>query len=143
MDNNSVNGKFTEDQLEAAIIELFQAQEYPHVPGDSIHRRLEDILLTDDLRNFLSNRYSDLTTTETEKIISRLQNIPSSPLYNGNRETFLLINEGFDLQRDEPGKLALHVNYIDFETPENNTFKAVNQFSVQVNACAAPTFYYS
>ena len=70
MDNNSVNGKFTEDQLETAIIELFQAQEYPHVLGDSIHRRLEDILLTDDLRNFLSNRYNDLTTTETEKIIS-------------------------------------------------------------------------
>jgi len=31
MDNNSVNGKFTEDQLETAIIELFQTQEYPFV----------------------------------------------------------------------------------------------------------------
>jgi len=53
MDNNSVNGKFTEDQLETAIIELFQAHEYPHVLGDSIHRRLKDILLIEDLRNFL------------------------------------------------------------------------------------------
>ncbi|MDR2941220.1 MAG: HsdR family type I site-specific deoxyribonuclease [Treponema sp.] len=131
MDLNFIKGKFTEDQLEAAIIELFKAQNYVHIHGDKLHRRLEDILLTDDLRNFLSTRYSDLTAAETEKIISRLQNIPSSPLYNGNRETFLLINEGFDLQRDEPGKLALHVNYIDFETPENNSFKIINQFSVQ------------
>jgi type I restriction enzyme R subunit len=106
-------------------------QNYIPIHGDKLHRRLEDILLTDDLRNFLSIRHSDLTATETEKIISRLQNIPSSPLYNGNRETFLLVNEGFDLQRDEPGKLALHVNYIDFETPENNSFKVINQFSIQ------------
>jgi type I restriction enzyme R subunit len=126
-----VKGKFTEAELETAIITLFEEQNYTHVHGDNLHRKFEDILLEDDLRNFLSNRYNDLTTAETEKIISRLQNIPSTPLYNGNREAFLLINEGFDLQRDEPGKLALHVNYIDFETPENNTFKVIDQFSVQ------------
>jgi type I restriction enzyme R subunit len=99
--------------------------------GDNTHRKLDDILLKDDLRAFLSNHYTDLTTTETEKIISHLQNIPATPLYAGSRETFSLVNEGFNLQRDESGKTAVHINYIDFDIPENNIFKIVSQFSVQ------------
>ena len=41
------------------------------------------------------------------------------------------MNEGFDLQRDDISKVAMHVNYIDYDHPENNIFKVVNQYSVQ------------
>ena len=131
MNFNFSRGQFTEKQLEMAIISLFIEQNYTHVFGETIHRSFEEILLKDDLRSFLSSQYPDLTTDETNKVIARLENIPSTPLYQGNREAFLLVNEGFDLIRDEPGKLALHVNYIDFEIPENNVFKVVNQYSIQ------------
>lgn len=132
MELNFIKGQFTEEQLENAIIELFKEMPgYGYVHGETIHRKYEEILLEDDLRAFLSSQYKDLTENETAKIVSRLKNIPSAPLYTGNRDTFWLINEGFDLQRDEPGKIALHINYIDFEKPENNTFKVVNQYSVQ------------
>lgn len=133
MDYIFEKGKFTEEELENAIIALFEAQGYTYVHGDSIHRQFEDILLEDDLRSYIASQYvaESLTENETQKIISRLRLIPATPLYDGNREAFWLINEGFDLTRDEPGKLALHVNYIDFETPENNTFKVINQYSVQ------------
>jgi len=33
-----------------------------------------------------------------------------------------LVNEGFDLQRDNPAKLAVHINYIDFGEPDKNIF---------------------
>jgi type I restriction enzyme R subunit len=131
MDLNYLKGKFTETELEASIIALFKEQDYIYIHGDNIHRKFEDILLEDDLRTFLSNSYTDLTATETEKVISRLQNIPTTPLYAGNREAFSLINEGFNLQRDESNKNAIHINYIDFDIPKNNIFKIVNQYSVQ------------
>ncbi|MEG0691578.1 MAG: HsdR family type I site-specific deoxyribonuclease, partial [Oscillospiraceae bacterium] len=126
-------GKFTEAELESAIITLFEAQGYTYVHGDNIHRQFDEILLEDDLCSFLRKKYvkDSLTENEIKRIVSRLTLIPSASLYTGNREAFGLINEGFDLTRDEPGKLALHVNYIDFETPANNTFKVVNQYSVQ------------
>ena len=126
-------GKFTEDQLERAIIELFTEQGYTYVHGDDIHRRYEDILLEDDLRAFLSARYekSGLSEIEMQKIINKLSMIQSTPLYLGNREAFWLVNEGFDLVRDDIGKVALHIDYIDFDCPENNIFKVVNQYSVQ------------
>lgn len=133
MDLKFEKGKFTEEELEKAIIMLFEEQDYDYVHGDNIHRQYDQILLEDDLRSFLTNKYADESLTENEisKIINKLNLIPASPLYEGNRETFWLINEGIDLPRDEVGKVALHVNYIDFGTPENNVFKVVNQFSVQ------------
>lgn len=133
MDYEFVKGQFTEAQLEAAIIELFQQQGYIYVHGEKIHRQYEDILLEDDLRSFLQERYAHegLSETETQKIINQLTFIPASPLYEGNRAAFWLVNEGFDLQRDNLSKVALHIDYIDFDHPENNIFKVVNQYSVQ------------
>ncbi len=79
------------------------------------------------------NRYENehLSETEMKKIINKLHLISSSPLYHGNRETFRLLNEGFDLVRDDVSKVALHIDYINFDEPEKNLFKVINQYSVQ------------
>ena len=133
MDYHFEKGKFTEDELEQAIIELFTAQGYTYVHGENIHRQYEDILLLDDLRSFLTARCAaeNLSDVEIQKIINKLNLINATPLYIGNREAFWLVNEGFDLIRDDISKIALHVDYIDFDHPENNIFKVVNQYSVQ------------
>ncbi len=75
-----------------------------------------------------------------QKIINKLALIQATPLYLGNREAFWLVNEGFDLVRDDISQVALHVDYIDFDHPENNIFKVVNQYSVQENTCVVRTY---
>lgn len=127
-----MNAKFTENQLESAIIELFKNQGYEYLNGEKIHRSYEQILLEDDLRQYLFNRYKEvsLTAEEINEIIGRIDYISPSPLYDGNRKTYRLINEGFILDRNDLGAENLHVEYIDFKHPENNIFKIVNQFSV-------------
>ncbi len=133
MDYHFEKGKFTEAELEQAIIELFTVQGYTYVHGENIHRQYEDILLLDDLRSFLTVRYEaeNFSDVEIQKIINKLNLINATPLYIGNREAFWLVNEGVDLIRDDISKVALHVDYIDFDHPENNIFKVVNQYSVQ------------
>lgn len=131
MDYFFEKGKFTEGQLEQAIIELFQLQGYTYVRGENIHRQYKDILLEADLRAYLLGRYSDLSDIEVQKVINKIALVQASPLYLGNKETFWLVNEGFDLQRDDISKVALHVDYIDYDHPENNIFKVINQYSVQ------------
>jgi type I restriction enzyme R subunit len=42
--------KFTEAQLESAIIELLGAEGYPHVLGEEIERQPQDVLIKSDLR---------------------------------------------------------------------------------------------
>lgn len=123
--------KFSESQFEQAIVDLFQENGYVHVNGDMLHRKFDEVLLEDDMKNFLSRRYPDITNTELEKIINKIKYVPNTPLYMGNREAFYLVNEGFNLQRDDSSKGALHIEYIDFETPENNIFKVVTQFTVR------------
>ena len=133
MPDNITTGKFTEAELEEAIIDLFRQENYAYVNGESIHRQYEDILLTDDLRAYLSDRYrsAGLSDAEMKKIINKLKLINSTPLYLGSRDAFRLVNEGFDLARDDFSKVALHIDYINYDEPEKNIFKVVNQYSVQ------------
>ncbi len=133
MDYSFEKGKFREDDLEQAIIELFRQQGYEYIPGETMHRRYEDILLLDDLRAYLTDRYSaaNLSEVEIQKIINKISLISASPLYQGNRDTFWLINGGFDLVRDDTSQVVLHIDYINFDEPKKNIFKVINQYSVQ------------
>ena len=135
-----MNGIFNEAELERAIIELFEREGYEHLNGDEIHRTTDETLLLDDLRAFISTRYANenLSATELQKIENKLSLINSAPLYAGNREAFFLINEGFDLTRDDTSKVALHVEYIDFDAPDKNIFKVVSQFPVQGDRLRRP-----
>ena len=131
MDYHFTKGNVTESELEKAIIELFRQQGYTYLHGDEIHRPFKDVLLYDDLKAFLLSQYPDLTQSELSKIISRLDNLPAVPLYEGNRNTYRLISEGFDFVREDPSKIGLHINFIDFDNADNNSFKVVNQFIVE------------
>lgn len=132
MDYHFTKGKFTEAELEKAIIDLCTKQGYTYVCGEDMHRKYEDILLLDDLRSYLTPCYSKdgLSDTEMQKIINKLSLINATPLYLGNREAFRLVNEGFDLARDDFSKVALHIDYINYDEPDKNIFKVVNQYSV-------------
>lgn len=138
--SNTIKGNFNEQELENAIIELFKQQDYTHVVGDQIHRKLTDVLLIDDLSLFLRYKYKNenLTDAEVEKIINNLKHISSVPQFASSRETFLLLNNGFDLVRDDPTKIALHIDYIDFDSPLNNNFKIVSQFTVEGDRVRRP-----
>lgn len=135
-----MNGNFTEDQLEEAIMSLFCDQGYSKINGRKLHRHFEEVLLRDDLESFLCKRYADKALTEVElaKIIQRLNLISVSPLYEANRKAFRLVSEGFDFVRDDPELPAFHVDFIDFDDPGANTFKVVNQFAVQGEGLRRP-----
>ncbi|OOO00290.1 MAG: type I restriction endonuclease [Epulopiscium sp. Nele67-Bin004] len=129
---------FAEQDLEQAIIQLFEQQGYTHTNGTDISRKTEDILIIDDLKQYLNKRYPTLSEVETQKVINTLEFISPSPLYEGNRETFSLINKGFSLIPDNTQDLAIHIDYIDYDQPDNNIFKVVNQYSVQGDSLRRP-----
>ena len=123
------------DVEDLRLLNLWLVQEgYSYVYGDDIHRKLEDIILVDDLRSYICKKYStaNLTTTEIKTIISRVVDVgTSTSLYAKNKEAYYLVTEGFDLAREDISQVGLHVDFIDFDNPENNVFKVVNQYSVK------------
>ena len=50
--------KFNESQLEYAVIQLLQQYGWLYSNGEYIHRKLQDVLLEDDLRDYLKLRYA-------------------------------------------------------------------------------------
>lgn len=126
--------KFTEDQLEQAIIqELVENENYIYQNGYELHRKETDVLMEKDTIAYLQQRYSDknLTQNEIQTIINNIKLISANPLYEGNKEVFNLLNSGFNLTREDSSLQNLHVEYIDFDNLENNSYKIVNQYTVK------------
>lgn len=135
-----MSATFTEQELEQAIIKLFEHEGYTYENGENIHRLFEDILLVDDLKSYLLKQYEKeaLTENEIETIINSIKLVPSRPLYDGNKEVFKLINNGFSISRDDTSLQNLHISLIDFNDLDNNIFKVVNQYSVQGSKLRRP-----
>ena len=126
--------KFTEESLEKSIIEQLEKKEgYTYVNGYSIHRKETDVLMEQDLISYLQQRYAseNLTQNEITTIINNIKLISATPLYTGNKEVFKYLNSGFNLSRDDASLQNLHIEYIDFNNIENNTYKIVNQYQVK------------
>ena len=51
---------FNEHALEMSIMQLFQDQKYEYMSGDKIHRERTEVLLVDDLKQYLYSRYAQL-----------------------------------------------------------------------------------
>lgn len=49
--------KFTEEKLERAFTELLVKEGFSHHLGNSIARRPDDVLIEEDLQNFLLTQY--------------------------------------------------------------------------------------
>lgn len=123
---------FNEHSLEMAIMELFQDEGYLYLNGEQIHRERSEVLLTDDLRQYLLNRYAKdgLTTTEVGGILLRLKAI-SGTIYEANKTFCKLLCDGFILNREDRTQKDLYIQLVDYDHPENNVFKIVNQFEIE------------
>ena len=123
---------FNEHSLEMSIMELFQDEKYIYLNGEQIHRERSEVLLTDDLRQYLLNRYAKdgLTTTEVDGVLLRLKSI-SGTIYEANKTFCKLLCDGFILNREDRTQKDLYIQLVDYDHPENNVFKIVNQFEIE------------
>lgn len=123
---------FNEHALEMSIMELFRDQDYTYLNGEQIHRERTEVLLVEDIKQFLYNRYSKdgITTSEIDGIILMLRNV-SGTIYEANKAIYKMLCDGFILNREDRTQKDLYIELIDFDTPENNIFKVVNQFEIE------------
>ena len=124
--------KFNEHALEMSIMELFTNEEYIYLSGDKIHREKTDVLLVDDLKNYLLNRYGDqgITMSEIDIIIHMLRTVPGS-LYEANKSIMKMISDGFIFTREDRAQKDIFIELINYDEPEKNIFKVVNQVEIQ------------
>ncbi len=110
---------FNEAKLEQAIIELLGQQGYPHFTGDSLTRSSHsEVLLKDDLRQFLAAQYAgdNITASEIESVIQQLDSLPALDLYDSNKTIHKRVADGFLLKREhsQHSQKDLYIQLIDY-----------------------------
>lgn len=124
------NGRYCEADFENAFLSFLEAEGWQYLFGNSIPRASRrDVLYVDDLEQFLRKANPDLLAEEIRQIIDTVR-------LAGGESDFATLHKVYGWMVDgiqfvPQGKPARMVALIDFENPENNIFRAVNQFTVE------------
>ncbi|MBB5211892.1 type I restriction endonuclease subunit R [Microbulbifer hydrolyticus] len=107
---------FTEANLEKAIIALLEQQGFPNTPGGQLQRAPTEVLIKEDLRRFLAERYADdkITPAEIEEVIIDLERLHAADLYDSNKTIHKRVADGFLLKREDRSKKDLYIQLIDY-----------------------------
>ena len=122
---------YCESEYEAAMLDLLVSLGWTQSGGDELYRKYSDALILDDLRSYLQQRFPDFTPEELDRIIFNLSNSGAATDYLALRATASLCVNGFVFSRDDLSLPNQHVDYIDFENPHANIFRAVNQLTIR------------
>ena len=108
--------KFTEEKLEKAFTELLGQEGFPHHLGISINRKPDEVLIEEDLQNFLLIQYASqgITINETKSIILHLKSLSASDLYESNKTFLKILSDGFILKREDRNQKDIYIQLIDY-----------------------------
>lgn len=123
---------FNEHALELSIIELLQNKEYIHQTGSELLREKSEVLIVDDLKEYLHTQYvlEELTESEIDSIILSLRTVGGT-LYESNKAVLSMIIDGFVFNREDRNKKDIFIELINYEEPKKNIFKIVNQLEIE------------
>lgn len=108
--------KFTEDKLENAFTELLGQEGFPHHLGITIARQPDEVIIEEDLRSFLLDRYAHkaITLNEVNSIILQLKSLPASDLYESNKTFLRMLSDGLILKREDRKQKDIYIQLIDY-----------------------------
>ena len=124
------NGRFCESEYESAFLSYLEEEGWQYLAGNSVTRSSKrDVLYADDMEQFLSKSNPDLTADEVRQIMDTVRLVGAESDFATLHKVYGWMVNGVQFT-PQSGQARL-VHLIDFETPESNLFRAVNQFSVE------------
>ena len=123
---------FNEHALELSIMELLHNKGYIHQTGSELLREKSEVLIVDDLKEYLHTRYvsEELTESEIDSIILSLRTVGGT-LYESNKAILSMIIDGFVFNREDRNKKDVFIELINYGEPKKNIFKIVNQLEIE------------
>ncbi len=124
------NGRFCESQFEEAFLSFLEAEGWQYLAGKNISRESNrEVLYSDDMEQFLRKMNPDLVAEEIRQIMDTV-------CLAGAESDFAVLHKVYSwmvngIQFTPQSGIARMVQLIDFENPDNNIFRAVNQFTVE------------
>ena len=107
---------FKEADLEKVFIDLLVQEGCKYVPGEAIGRGEGEVLIEQDLRDYLHRRYDSegITENEIRSIVLQLRSLSASALYESNKKFCSWLSDGFMLKRENPKDKDILIELLDF-----------------------------
>ncbi len=123
------NGHFCESDFENAFISFLEDAGWDYFAGGNVKREsTRDVIIRDDLETFLRRGNADLLEEEIKQLAENVRLVGAETHFATLHKVYGWMVNG--MQFTPQSGLARMVALIDFENPDNNIFRVVNQFSV-------------
>ncbi|WP_232220604.1 type I restriction endonuclease subunit R [Legionella tunisiensis] len=130
----------TEDKLEQEMLSWLAEIGYTHIYGPTIacdgeapeRSNYQDILLIERLRRAINQLNPEIPLAAREDALQQVRDLNTPILLSANRRLHNFLVNGVPVEYQKDGETrGDFVRLIDFETPTNNEWLAVNQFSIK------------
>lgn len=125
----NINGHFVESDYENALISFLENEGWEYLFGESIPRaNRKEVLYMDDLQQFLKDNNKNVKDEELQRIADNVRLVGADTDFATLHKVYKWMTNGLPAV-DKDGSPTT-VNLIDFDEPDNNIFRVVNQFTV-------------
>ena len=126
----NINGHFVENDYENALISFLESEKWQYLYGDAIPRASKkEVVYMDDLLQFLTDKHKDVKDEELHRIADNIRLVGGDTDFATLHKVYKWMINGLPAT-DKDGRPTT-INLIDFDEPENNLFRVVNQFTVE------------
>lgn len=124
------NGHYCESQYEYAFIGFLENEGWQYLCGNNVSRITKrDVLIEEDFKAFISQTNPDLTDNEVTQIYDSVRLVGAESEFATLHKVYGWMVDG--IQFTPENGVTKMVPLIDFDVPENNVFRVVNQLVVE------------
>ena len=123
---------FDEETLEKVTMELLSDLGYETINGYEIEREnYSNVILDEDLANAISKLNDNISSDEIKEVIRLIKNLDNNNTILNNKQFTKYLLEGVKVPITENGATRYKtIKIIDFENINQNSFKAINQYTI-------------
>ena len=124
------NGRYCETEYENAFISMLEDEGWDYIYGNDVSRiSKKDVLIADDFKMFINKTNPDLSEEEVEQLFDKVRLVGSESEFATLHLVYNWMIYGIPFNPHNEDTMMIPL--IDFEHPENNSFRVVNQFVVE------------
>ncbi len=123
---------FNEETLEKITMEILKELEYVCINGYETERTdYSKVILEDDLINAIHKINSNVTDEQVTEVVRQIKNLEHNNTILNNKQFTKYLLEGCQVPINENGETRYKtIKIVDFDNISNNTFKAINQYTI-------------
>ena len=136
---------FDEETLENVTMDMLKELEYECINGYEMERTdFSKVLLEEDLLEAIERMNRGIEFEQIQEVIRTIRNLDNNNTILNNKQFTKYLLEGIPVPIQEDGETKYKtIKIIDFENIQNNTFKAINQYTISEHSEKRPDIIYS